>query len=230
MWSLTVEEMFYFFAPLSFFLIKTRKFFLLQVPVLLSIGALLVLLFSQFPLDGFFANFPFMFSTTFFGRCFEFFVGIFIALLLINQKIMTKKNRNYTLYGGLLFCFLLVITTVYAFANNVEFTNKTTIGLVLLNVFFPVAIGMFYLGLITEESFIKKILGAKWIVLLGKSSYAFYLIHFGMVAEVILFHLSSNVLVLFIALQLLSVLLYKFFEKPVYFFMLKKFGVKTSQV
>jgi len=199
-----------------------------QIPVLLCIGIVMVLFFSHFPFEGFFSNFPFMFSTTFFGRCFEFFMGIFIALIVINQKKPERKFRHYTFYGGLLFCLLLFVTTLYAYLNNIDSTNKTTIGILLLNFFIPASIAIFYFGLITERSLIRRCLSVNWIVLLGKSSYAFYLIHFGMIAEVIFFHVSSNIWILYLLLQLLSIFAYKCFEKPFYFFILRKFAVKPK--
>ena len=228
-WSLTVEEMFYFFAPFSFFLIKLRGWIFTQVILLLGLGSLLALFFSSQPFLGFFSNFSFMFSSTFFGRCFEFFVGIIVALLIMRKKESICHLKNTTLIGALLFCFFLLITAYYACVDNVPSTNKTTIGILLFNFLMPISIGIFYYGLLTENTTLQQLLSIKWIVLLGKSSYAFYLIHFGMIFEVISFQISSNILVLYLMLQLLSVILYKGFEKPIYFLLLKKFNVNQTR-
>jgi peptidoglycan/LPS O-acetylase OafA/YrhL len=221
-WSLTVEEIFYFFAPLSFYFIRVKKFFLLQIPILIGIGCLLVMVFSHLDFEGFFQSIYFLFSTTFFGRCFEFFVGIYISLLLINGR--SVRTKNYTLWGSLLFTSLLLLLSFCAYQQNKILLNDSFVGILLFNFLIPVAIGIFYYGLLGEQTIANRILSNKWIVLLGKSSYAFYLLHIGMIAEVIYFHFTSAILLLYITLQLLSIAAYKVFEKPVYFFILRKFA------
>ncbi len=90
-WSLTVEELFYIAAPLLFLLLKKRKWFVLLLPLsLILTGCLLVEIFNGIDFYGFFSNYSFMFIYTFFGRCFEFFCGIALALYFKDQ-ITTEK-------------------------------------------------------------------------------------------------------------------------------------------
>ena len=120
--------MFYFSAPFLFYVIKTKKLFFSQAVILLAIGFILVGIFSVYPYKGFFGSLPFMFSSTFFGRCFEFFLGIYLALVVINSKESQRKFKAYTLTGALLFSLLLFVTAMYAFTYEVPSVNKTPSG------------------------------------------------------------------------------------------------------
>lgn len=223
-WSLTVEEMFYALAPLSFYLIRKKNWFFVQVPVLLAIGVLLVIFFNAFPFKGFFSDFVFLFSATFFGRCFEFFTGMYLALLVMKKRRTPFPGfRFFTFAGSLLFLFLMILQGYYAYRTHTEAVNKTPLGILLFNFTIPLSIGLLYHGLLHEKTRLQAFLASSPVVLLGKSSYAFYLLHLGFFAEVIYFHLTSNWFFLYIILQLLSIAFYKAFEKPVYFLLLQKF-------
>lgn len=227
-WSLTVEEMFYLYAPLSFYLIKIKRFFWGQLIVLTLLGFLLVWLAGRLGWSGFFGGVEFLFAGTFFGRCFEFFTGMFLALLIKNRPL-TRPTKWRTAAGGFSFSGLLLLLGYYAYQGRIEVINDYWPGIVLFNFLLPPAIGLLYYGLLTEESFLKKILSAPPATLLGKGSYAFYLLHIGMIAEIIYFHITSSILLLFVLLQLLSIAAYKLFEKPVYFFLLRKFAVLSEK-
>ncbi|WP_295652053.1 acyltransferase [uncultured Mucilaginibacter sp.] len=90
-WSLTVEECFYFSAPLMFFAAKKWGRFYLQPFIITGFGFVLVLIFRNINWYGFFGNFTFMMLNTFFGRCFEFFSGILLALY-VKRKGFERKN------------------------------------------------------------------------------------------------------------------------------------------
>lgn len=130
----------------------------------------------------------------------------------------------------MLFIILLLLLAFYAYQQHVVMANNSVIGILIFNVLIPVAIGIFYYGLLLEQTLLKRFLSADWAILLGKSSYAFYLLHIGMIAEVFYFHFTSNILLLYICLQLLSILAYKAFEKPVYFFILRKFAAQKNKL
>lgn len=70
-------------------------------------------------------------------------------------------------------------------------------------------------GLVHEPTWLARILGSKLMILMGKSSYAFFLIHYtfivGLVAEVA----GDSYIRVFIRTWILSVLVYYFVEKPV---------------
>lgn len=215
-WSLTVEEMFYLYAPLCFFLIRKRYVFA-QIALLFATGFFLAWASQLQNGSEFFGGRFYMLAGTFFGRCFEFFVGVGLAFWLSRQKTMERSGRLYTVAGGTLFCLLLLALAAFAYAGRIENINLYWIGICLFNFLIPLSVGLFFYGLICEKSRVQNILSSKAFDLLGKSSYAFYLLHIGMLAEVIYFHVTSNLLLLFVLLQFFSVCLYKFSEKPRYF-------------
>jgi peptidoglycan/LPS O-acetylase OafA/YrhL/glycosyltransferase involved in cell wall biosynthesis len=184
-WSLTVEETFYLFAPLVFFLLRKNKGFLLIGPVLLLLtGYVLVQLFQHTHFYGFFGSRNFMLSYTFFGRATEFFVGIGLAMLF--RKHLTKNREQSAgsrfpirTIAGILSCVLSIQMIAWSIgdAPGIAHGIETPIGVVLNNMVLPFGIALFYWGLITEGSKLKTLLSSRFMILLGKSSYAFYLIH-----------------------------------------------------
>ena len=79
-WSITVEECFYFLAPFFIYLAKKINYYaaLLSGAIMLVI----VLFISTLPFS-LFHTFRFVFANTFFGHFFEFFCGIFLALVIL---------------------------------------------------------------------------------------------------------------------------------------------------
>ncbi|NTS42121.1 acyltransferase [Flavisolibacter sp. BT320] len=227
-WSLTVEETFYLFAPLCFALIRFWNLFWLQVPLLLGVGLLFVWLSSAFPSLRIWGNDEYLFSSNFFGRCFEFFAGIFVCLQLRKQK-SRRSGIVFTLFGTFSFVGFLIVLAFLAWWNQQPSYYFSLANVSLFNFLLPCSIAIFYYGLLTENTILKKFLSSNLLELLGKSSYAFYLLHIGMVAEVFFFHVTRNLFLLYLVLQLVSVLAYKFFEKPVYFSILKKFKLRNRQ-
>ncbi len=81
------------------------------------------------------------------------------------------------------------------------------------NLILPFWIALFYLGLIQDDSYLKRVLSTPISQLLGKASYAFYLIHLGFIAN---FLYSQNItgLSFFLALNVIAIALFKFVEEP----------------
>lgn len=227
-WSLTVEETFYFYAPICFSLIRYRSFFLRQIPVLLTFGFLLVGVSNVFLSTNFFPSIAFLLSGTFFGRCVEFFAGIFLARLIRKQE-HSRKGVMFTLGGSALFFLFLLALAVAAFHDKRAYYNDSLLSVLLGNLLLPISVAIFYYGLAMEDTLVKRLLSSKMATLFGKSSYAFYLFHIGVIAEVFYFHVTTNLLALFLFLQFLSILTYKFFERPVYFFLLNKLLIGEQQ-
>ena len=238
-WSLTVEECFYFSAPFIFYIAARYKNFYIQPVVLTALGFLLVLIFRNVDWYGFFGNFTFMMLYTFLGRCFEFFVGIQLALIMLNKGFERKNNIKYTYIGFLLiFVFVGIMATLPIPAMwNAGLQNP--LGIVLNNYLIAISIALFFYGLLTEGTVMKKVLSNKFVELLGKASYIFYLIHLGYmygylhkwfdVWNDMAFNLydkwglqwhspfeydSLNLLYAFIILNGVSILLFKFVEEP----------------
>jgi peptidoglycan/LPS O-acetylase OafA/YrhL len=240
-WSLTVEESFYFLAPLFFMQMKKNKKAIVYLPILLlSIGCLLVLIFRNFSFFGFFGNFTFMFLYTFLGRCVEFFVGMGLALIVLKQKEEDKKYPIFTVLGILGIAASIGIMTGVPLVG-IEYGLYHPVGIVSNNLILPIGIAFFYFGIIKEKSLIRNFLSSATMQLLGKSSYIFYLIHIGVIANFTKIwtrsgvdafynwldlkgydwlseHLNDSVIFIgsvFIILNLVSILLYKTIEEPV---------------
>jgi peptidoglycan/LPS O-acetylase OafA/YrhL len=115
-------------------------------------------------------------------------------------------------------------------------------GIALNNVVLPLFIAAFYWGLIREGSLVRRVLSSRPALLLGRSSYAFYLIHlgpllshllgglvlaaglFGTVAATHVAGLLGRVSILFLLVTLLSIALYNGIEAPANRFLRRRFG------
>ncbi len=217
-WSLTVEECFYFTAPLIFlFLTKTRLFSILFVAYLFGI----LFICFQVKIDhiSFNESLRYMFTYTYFGRIAEFLIGACLSVYIYRKKTfaLIHYSRIKT-YLSLLIIVLLLCANVYLTQHKYcikEYIPVTGILVAFINLFLlPICTAIFISGLITEKTIISKILSSKLFFMLGKSSYAFYLIHFGVIATVIERCLSFSVGLNFILLNSLSFLLFFIVEEP----------------
>ncbi|MFK7059219.1 acyltransferase [Flavobacterium oreochromis] len=193
-WSLTVEEFFYLLAPFFFFLIKKRNFFVYFLPI---ISILLGLIFYR-------NDITFMLDFTFFCRCFEFFSGIHLALFIKRNKEKQSKNMTYI---GTLFTFLGIFWLVYLKPTAGLYGNDLLVGKIINTIFFPLfCFTPLFIGLIREKTIISKFLSTQIIQILGKSSYAFYLIHLGILYD--FFHKYFGYWTIFVIINLISILFY----------------------
>ncbi|HYF29751.1 MAG TPA: acyltransferase [Chitinophagaceae bacterium] len=218
-WSLTVEETFYFLAPLMFILHRKYGKLWWQVPVLISFGLLCVLIFSIIPLYGFFQDTYFLFMATFFGRCLEFFMGIQLALIVLRsgreKRASTAKFPVITALGiSLLLLCLYGMSSIRAYFN-LNYSVEHPLGLIVNNLVFPFTVAMFFYGLIYERSWVQRFFASKPVELLGKSSYAFYLIHAGFIAGFV-FKLTNSNLYTFLLLEVLAISIFLLIERPLY--------------
>jgi peptidoglycan/LPS O-acetylase OafA/YrhL len=238
-WSLTVEECFYFSAPVIFLIAKKYNKFYVQPVILTTFAIIMVLLFSHADWYGFFSNFPFVMLFTFFGRCFEFFVGVQLARIVLN-KGFTRTNKIVYTYIGFILMFLCVLIMAYQpIPNGWAAGVESPAGIITNNYFLCIAVALFFYGILTETTLLKKVLAHPFVELLGKSSYIFYLIHLGWMYN--LFHGwenwlndvifswydkwgvswhspfeydSLNLIYAFIVLNIVSVTLFKLIEEP----------------
>ncbi len=209
-WSLTVEEVFYFTAPLFFILINKSRFFLFLIPLFsIGLGLLLVSYFSGIDCNGFMKSINFMLDYTFFGRICEFFVGIGLALIVRKYESSFKGITYFGIAGIILSVCSLVSLKVEGGFGVDSFSGKV-INTLVLPVF---GIAPLFLGLIKEKTLISDFFSTKTLQLLGRSSYIFYLIHLGIFVT-ILNKISSNQWFVFIALNLISIVLYLYIETP----------------
>lgn len=238
-WSLTVEECFYFSAPLIFFIAKKYNKFYLQPVVLTAFAVAMVLLFSHINWYGFFGNFPFVMVFTFFGRCFEFFVGMQLARIILNKGFVRTNKIVYTYLGFMLLLLCVLLMALQPIPKGWAAGVESPAGIITNNYFLCIAVALFFYGLLTETTILKKILAHPFTELLGKSSYIFYLVHLGWIYNLLQTAFDNlntytfalydkwgvtwhspfeydklNLLYAFILLNVLSVLLFKLIEEP----------------
>jgi peptidoglycan/LPS O-acetylase OafA/YrhL len=199
-WTLTVEETFYLMAPLIF--LMRSKAQLLIVPVIaIILGLLLVSISGDNSL--FFGDTQYMLTYTFFGRSTEFCTGIFLAMIFKNKKLHTGFN---TYSGAFLILIVMLVMAV--------FSGELLIEAALNNLILPVCIAILFLGLLKETTWVSGILSARFFNVLGKSSYAFYLIHIGIIQQFVQAEITANPVVLFVILNVIAIGLYYLIEDP----------------
>lgn len=230
-WSLTVEECFYFAAPLIVWMIFRKKNLIWVIPfALLAIGLGLVLLCSGVHYYGLMDSPFFVIAFTFFGRSTEFLVGVQIALWLRNrkEKLSGVPGRRKTTTG---IVFMIICLTMLAClrGDGTVYSKGAyhPAGMFVNTVLTPIAIAFFMIGLITENTFISRLLSNKTVQLMGKSSYAFYLIHVGFIHEFIIAHITKNYLFRLGLLTAISIFIFQVIEYPLSKWLKKKFKVAS---
>jgi peptidoglycan/LPS O-acetylase OafA/YrhL len=212
-WTLTVEECFYLLAPMAFMLLRRRMWFWLQPFLLLAFGCLLVLTLGQLHYYGLFGNFKFMLLFTFFGRCFELYAGMQLALWYRQGRL-----RRYTFPGLLTILGLLMMAAALGgmvwTKGGYSYGQEHPFGVALNNVALPGGIVTFFAGLLTERTWLRSFLASSPLQLLGKSSYVFYLIHMGILHDWLASNWTENSGKLFVILNILAIVLYYVVEQP----------------
>lgn len=211
-WSLTVEFCFYALAPFLFARIKNSLLYPRVSAVLLLFGFGLVAVCSQLPVKGFFGDNRFMLSYSFLGRSFEFFAGCYLSDRL-GAWSKEKRPNGYFTYTSLAFIVLLIFCLSLVRQPQI-YGVHTFPGLIINNFFLPLMILLFFRGLLFERTLISKLFASSPGQLLGKASYAFYLVHVGFIEVGLHHYISHNVLVLFVLLNLISIGLYLVVEEP----------------
>ncbi len=216
-WSMSVEELFYILAPLIFLWTKKITSLLKFVILFYSIGLLITWIFAAFPFGGFFSNTFFMMNYTFFGRVFEFACGIFLAMLVKGKikSIFINPPGKIILYTGL----GIIITSVfmlYFIAKNYQVMHATDSipGIIVNNILMPVGIFFIFYSLIYQRSLLQHFLSSKIMVELGNSTYSFYLLHTTFVLSYIYKFISTNIIITFVSMIIISYVFYKLVEQP----------------
>jgi peptidoglycan/LPS O-acetylase OafA/YrhL len=208
-WSLTVEECFYFTAPFLFLLIR-RGFvqgFLLPLAAALTVVVLLSV--TRATADDPFHGFHFVLST-YPGRLLEFLLGAWAAILQLRGRVKARSGR--LTYGGIA-AFMLVFFALMGAHGDRLVHRDEVLSQILVKAFLPWGVAAFVLGLALERTLVSRLLGRPLMVLCGRASYVFYLIHMGLVAGV-LAKLGVLGVPHFIALNLISIVAFLCFEEP----------------
>jgi peptidoglycan/LPS O-acetylase OafA/YrhL len=215
-WTLTIEESFYLSAPFLLLGLK-RSFRLLYVyPMLLLLlgtAAVGVCTWLRVPF-GIMDSIAMMLRDTFFGRCVEFLLGMGLASWMARSPQVFYNQARATTIGivgimaGMLVLYTLRQTSPI---DSAEVSYSSTL---VSNVLLPLPIVSLLWGLIHERTWLQKLLQTRVFDLLGKSSYAFYLIHIGTIDDLFNDYVSNNWLMHLIAYTLLSIALYRWVESP----------------
>jgi peptidoglycan/LPS O-acetylase OafA/YrhL len=211
-WTLTVEETFYVVAPLIFLFISPKRNILPRIAAVvgmtLVLGIVMVLLLGNVLPLGFMDSIPFMLTYSFFGRCTEFMCGVLlgVAYARYGDRLRDVTSQSwFIIVGRILFGAILIAMAFFA---------HTTTEVVLNNFLLPISIAMLFGYLITQRSAITDILSSKALQLLGKSSYAFYLIHVGIIQVWLSEKVSDNTIILFVIINVVAIALYYSIERP----------------
>ncbi|RYU77860.1 acyltransferase family protein [Hymenobacter persicinus] len=220
-WSLTVEECFYLAAPFMLLsVMRQPKLLPLWALGLLATGFALVGVGSLAPehLYGFFKTVRFMLNWTFFGRCIEFVLGMGLGLYVIKRPKPQVATGWATYLGSAWMGLCMLAFTAFEFSHDPgPIPGLTTYSAIFVhNVLLPLGIVALFWGLIHEQTVVRRLLETDLFSLLGKSSYVFYLTHVGVLNFLIEYHLTTNVLVKFVLMNLVSIGLYKLVEHPIH--------------
>ncbi|QJX47885.1 hypothetical protein HMJ29_13410 [Hymenobacter taeanensis] len=151
---------------------------------------------------------------TFFGRSIEFYAGIQLALWYRRGQLPIYKMRGLLTVLGLIVMAVALTGMVWT-RGGYTFGQEHPFGVALNNVMLPGGILLFFAGLLTEDTWLRRVLSCAPAQLLGKSSYAFYLIHLGIIRNWLAENLTAHNGLLFVLLNLLAIALYVGVEKPV---------------
>lgn len=219
-WTLTMEEIFYFSAPFFFIFLRKSKWYLFIIPITIFLAYYGVKQVSVH--YGFFGGFM---QVNIAKYIFDFFIGIGLALLLKSGKPVNLPKFKFTWFGVLMVGLYIIIRSFIR--EDIDTTNDfvRSSELTLLSLF---GIAPLIWGLIHEKTWLSKLLSTKTFLLLGKSSYVFYLIHWSFASTILQVYISKNPIILFILLNIISILIYLYFEKPFNTFVKKVFTKKNS--
>ncbi|AKQ46612.1 hypothetical protein TH63_14800 [Rufibacter radiotolerans] len=215
-WSLTAEVCFYLVAPLLLFYLP-RLGVAGSVVAVVIIGALLAVAGNTFLAYGFIPDWHYFLRMTFFGRCLEFCLGIWLARHLLRMSALGLTTRvpdglwTYTsalvLLGGML--FLNALPRLFPAYQSWLFLGT-------YHVLLPVVIAALLWGLCRETTVLSRGLGSRLGQELGKGSYIFYLVHYTFGFDLLYFHVWPNRGGVLLLLAIFSVAGYYLLEAPLH--------------
>ncbi|NVO84588.1 acyltransferase family protein [Hymenobacter terrestris] len=219
-WSLTVEESFYLFLPLLIWFSHQYKvvWWWALAGLLLVLGLGLSYLLRPW---GWLETVHFTMLGTFFGRAAEFMIGAAFARLPAGRlPYATYIGLTLLVFGTGL---LIVVAHIYGVAAGIQHLA----GVAINNWLLPWGTGLLLYGLATQPTRLSRLLSSRPACILGRSSYAFYLIHLGVFSDFIQGHLHRDlpwlppVLTLLILLIVGAVALHYLVEKPLHYALLR---------
>ena len=222
-WSLTVELSFYLFAPLIYVYLK--RSYLRAIGFLIAFVSMVLLIgYGWHSYNGnpnrWLYNWLFVFDRTFFGRFFEFLIGLLLAHQMRTRKEVNFSFKSFTLLGGVLSVGVIYCISLFE-VNVYDQGTQHIVGLLLRNLMLPFFFCIFIFGLMVEKTWVGTVLSTKVALLLGDASYIFYLVHIGYVNRKI-YNFQPLHDRNFVFLWLISIVGFLLIEKPIYNFCKQK--------
>lgn len=219
-WSLTTEECFYLAFPLILYLLRKNWSLFKILTTIYVVGLFLFIIGQTANYEGFFNTAPFMLGYTFFGRAFEFIIGIAASIVLKSNDSFVYKIKNIT-YKSILYNLLILLSmtyVAYTHSTDGEFqlvSSTYPLGLILNNFFLPLGFAALIIGLTIEKTILRKLLDTNFMELIGRSSYVFYLLQGGWFYSFYSqIHDRASNLELYIAMNITAIFMYKYIEEP----------------
>lgn len=213
-WTLTIEETFYFSAPLLFALVR-------RVGIVLTCLAVASLAWVL-PAVGIGTG-DHVLGRTLCGAIGCFGCGMALARTFERRAGRPALGaRPWLTYGGLAITALVVlaisrlslIVEAGLPAGEMRHGRDHPLGALAMFTVFPALVAVVFYGLLTERSRLASWLGSRPAVLLGGASYSFYLLHLGALQGWWFQHVSDNYVVAFLVCNVLAIGLYLLYEKP----------------
>jgi peptidoglycan/LPS O-acetylase OafA/YrhL len=182
-WSLTPEECFYFSVPVLLVLWQRRGILgaVGFVLVTFATGVVLTLLCQGRPaLHGLFGTWHHLFGFTFFGRVFEFVLGVGLARWWGGRPSGQAAGRPWLTLAGLLWMAVTVGILAWINSPQTPYDGNVYPSTIFFNIIvFPIGMTLFLAGLLAERSWVRQFLSTRLIHALGQRSFVFYLLHVG---------------------------------------------------
>ena len=199
LWSLGVEEQFYLFFPIIFFLIF-QKFSKLKNKVF----SILLITFISYFINIFFINKGhldpnfFLFPT----RTWQFGLGVIAALLPL-LKLKNKLYNSFTVY----FACILIIINFCLIIPNLPHATLISVGAAML-----------LYTKINQNSYLFKLINLKILIFTGLISYSLYLWHWPIISLIKYVNINplnfSHILISVILTFSLAIFTWRFIEQP----------------
>ena len=201
-WSLSVEEQFYIFFPLTLLIVlKYCRKYLIQVLIFNFIFSLILAEWTS-------RNYPSISFYFIHTRVWELMAGSILAYLEIT---FGRQNKNkFFCYSFPIMGFLLILHSFFFFNDQMLHPSIYTLS--------PIVGTSLIIWFSNKDEIITKILSSKIIVGIGLISYSLYLWHYPIFAFARISNLIQgeiyNKLLLGMTILILSIISYKYIEQP----------------